>query len=186
MANEMTGFNFQPGQDDEMRRVMNRGANASGNNMANQALRVLSLRLPNVLGGRPLTPRSLTGPTMGGPGPNNGNPTLGVTGPNAGSGLGALVSGAVGGNASGGSGAPNITPGIGSTTPPGIIEGPGSGYTYGPTPGSPSNWTPTGPMTGGITGGNGGELANGGELPVMGGGIDFLSGLLRLFGQQRG
>lgn len=184
MANEMMGYSFQPGQDTEMRRAMNKGpAAGSGGNMANQALRVLSLRLPNVLGGRPLATRSMMTPGMGGNGPTTNN-GLGVTGPNSTSGLGALMSGALGGS-SPSSGAPNITPGIGPTTPPEIVDStPGGEYNYGPY--NPGGWT--GPITGGITGGggygSGAPSVGGGEqqMPTMD--MNLINGLMRLFGSR--
>lgn len=189
MADEMMGFSFQPGQDTEMRRAMNKGPmSGNGGNMANQALRVLSLRLPNVLGGRPLATRSLMTPGMGGNGPTTNN-GLGVTGPNASSsGLNAMLSGAIGGTSTG-PGAPNITPGIGPTTPPEIIDNPAGsgGYTYGPY--NPGGWS--GPITGGITGG--GNYGSGlptvdtqEQRPMPSLDPSMIAGLMRLFSGGRG
>lgn len=183
MANELTGFNFQPGQDNPMRRTMNQGASNAGGNMANQALRVLSLRLPNVLGGRPLSTSSLMTPPMGGTGPTGNGPSLTTTGA---SGPGANVTGGAG---FGSSQTPNFTPGLTNPNNPspisGTVDGGGS-YGYYPTPGSPSNWTPSGPFTGGITGNGNYGSGQGGiddnqQMPT----IDFnvIQGLMRLFGR---
>lgn len=181
MANELTGFSFQPGQDNGMRRMMNQGAQANGNNMASQALRVLSMRLPNVLGGRPLASKGLMAPPMGGNVP--------ATMLNAGGGQQASLSGAVGGAGS----TPTFTPGLGTGNGGNIDPengNNGSGYSYWPTPpGSPSGWTGSGPLTGGITGGGnygsgggGFELGGGApEFPTLG--PDIVAGLMRLFGR---
>lgn len=187
MANEMTGYSFQPGQDNGMRKTMNAGTQQSGNNMANQALRVLSLRLPNILGGRPLSPRSLMEPTMGGNGLGSGNQSLTVTGPNAtsSSGLGAVIGGAMSGSG-GGPGRPNITPGgIREIPPPvgdilnnGGGEGGNSGGGYSFFPSQPGGWT--GPITGGITGSTSGSVDNNMTMPTLD--LNILPGLLRLFG----
>lgn len=183
MANDMIGYNFQPGQDSGMQKAMNRGPAQAGGNMANQALRVLSLRLPNMLGGHPLASRSLMTPGMGGNGSTTNNGALSVTGPGASSGLGAMLSGAVGGTGSG-AGAPNFTP-AGITNPndpPQIVDNPGESYSQ---PYNPGGWT--GPITGGITGGGnygGGapSIGNETQMPTMD--MNLISGLMRLFGNR--
>lgn len=177
---EMMGYNFQPGQDNTMRRTMNQGATDAGGNMANQALRVLSLRLPNVLGGRPLSTGRLMTPPMGGTGPTGNGPSLATVGAN---GPGANVTGGVG---PGGGQAPSFTPGLTNpNNPPPIsgVENGGGNYSYFPTPGSPSNWTPSGPLTGGITGGGNYGMGGGTEtqMPTMD--LNVIQGLMRLFGR---
>lgn len=141
MTDEMMGYKFQPGQANMMKKSMN-GQASQGGNMANQALRVLSLRIPNVLGGKPLAPQSLMTPPTGGSGPTN-NP-LTVSGPGqAPSNLAAMISGAVSGSPSQSPQSPNFTPGVGDGNYAGGIQG-------APAPA----WdTQNGPAYGGITGG---------------------------------
>lgn len=61
----MIGQTFQPGQDTPLRRRLN-AQGASLSPMAQEALRVLSLRLPTVLAGRPTSPSDLLQPRVGG------------------------------------------------------------------------------------------------------------------------
>lgn len=64
MANDTIGYTFDP--TNNQRRLL-QGVNRGGQlgPMANEALRVLSLRLPNVLGGRPLSPDELLRAKLG-------------------------------------------------------------------------------------------------------------------------
>lgn len=66
----MIGYEFQPGQDKRLRTSLNRpqGGGGSLSPAANEAIRILSLRLPNVLGGRPPAPEDLLKPSVGGGG----------------------------------------------------------------------------------------------------------------------
>ncbi|MCR4340642.1 MAG: hypothetical protein NUW01_12245 [Gemmatimonadaceae bacterium] len=59
----MIGYTFQPGQDRQMKQSVN-GAGVSP--QVNRALQVLSLRLPRVLGGRPIAPGQMLQPHIGG------------------------------------------------------------------------------------------------------------------------
>lgn len=179
MPEETLGFNFQPGQANMLRRNMNQGAQAGGP-MANQALRVLSLRIPNVLGGKPLAPQSLMTPPTGGTGPTT-NP-LTVSGPGqAPHNLAATINGAVAGGPSSQPQSPNFTPGVEDGGYAGGIQG-------APAP----NWGPQGPTYGGITGGLEPTTGIMGSAPSYGAGgfgsmDDFMNpqallGLLSLFG----
>jgi hypothetical protein len=65
----MLGYEFQPGGD--QRRLL-RGVNQGRlGPQANEALRVLALRLPNVLGGSPISPSDLLRPRVGGSTPGS-------------------------------------------------------------------------------------------------------------------
>lgn len=60
------GYSFSPDQQKKARAGLNQGADQAPT--ANEALKVLSLRLPTVLGGNPVTPEELLKPTVGGVG----------------------------------------------------------------------------------------------------------------------
>lgn len=64
----MTGYTFQPDQNNRLKQL-NQGNGALGPH-ASEALRILSLRLPNFLGGgRPVAPAELLTPPVGGQAP---------------------------------------------------------------------------------------------------------------------
>lgn len=65
----MIGQTFQPGTDDAYRRTLNQQT-GSMSPTAQEALRVISLRLPSVLAGRPIAPTDLLQPRVGGVAPS--------------------------------------------------------------------------------------------------------------------
>src|SRR5262245_1441107 len=62
------GYEFQPDQEKRLRTNINQLSP-----FASQALQVLSLRLPNILGGRPISPDALLREAMGGTAPGGGS-----------------------------------------------------------------------------------------------------------------
>lgn len=63
------GFEFQPGGANDMKKKLNQGqaTGTGGGNNPSEVLKILSLHLPRVLGGRPLTPLGMDkGPGGGG------------------------------------------------------------------------------------------------------------------------
>jgi hypothetical protein len=84
----MIGFQFQPGSDQKrLLEGLNKGRLGP---MANEALRVISLRLPQVLGGSPIAPEDLLRPRIGGSTP----PTLDNGSQISGSGPAPILTGA--------------------------------------------------------------------------------------------
>lgn len=59
------GMTFQPRPEDFIRRRLNAQSGQLGP-MANEALRILSMRLPDILSGRPMAPSDLLRPRVGG------------------------------------------------------------------------------------------------------------------------
>lgn len=108
------GYQFQPGADDQYRKKLN-GLQLGP--LSNEALRVISLNLPSVLAGRPISPDDLLRPNVGGVAPSNAvldslRRVSGIAGLGSGSEssrLGQLSSSAL--NPGGSAGAPVITPG---------------------------------------------------------------------------
>lgn len=181
---ESIGYKFQPEDMSGMQRRMNQTTGQAGP-MASQALRILSLRLPSMLGGRPLSTRSMMTPGMGGQGP------LSVSNPGS-SNLQSLITGAVGGSGSPTSSSPVFTPG---TTGQSAYSGPiGEATSYQNPSSGPMAWTGpmagsateyqqpynpgdyTGPVTGGVTGQGG----NGQDYSWD----SVLGGLMQLFGNR--
>lgn len=70
----MIGQTFQPGTDNAYRRTLNQDNGQLGPS-AQEALRVMSMRLPTVLSGRPITPDALLKPRVGGAAPGSALPT---------------------------------------------------------------------------------------------------------------
>ena len=62
------GYEFQPGQEKRLRGNLNRPGGGALSPAANEAIRILSMRMPTVLGGRPPAPADLLKPAMGGSG----------------------------------------------------------------------------------------------------------------------
>jgi hypothetical protein len=60
------GHEFQPSEDKRLRQGLNKPAGGQLGPAAQQAIKILSLRIPNVLGGRPPAPADLLRPQMGG------------------------------------------------------------------------------------------------------------------------
>jgi hypothetical protein len=60
------GYEFSPQQDKRLRNGLNRPSDGMLNPAAQQAIKILSLRLPNMLGGRPPAPADLLKPPVGG------------------------------------------------------------------------------------------------------------------------
>lgn len=60
------GYEFQPGQEKRLRGNLNRPGGGALSPAAQQAIRVISTRMPNVLGGRPPAPEALLKPQVGG------------------------------------------------------------------------------------------------------------------------
>ena len=60
----MPSYDFQPDQQKRLRNTLNRGAGQLSPG-ASQALQILSLRLPDVLSGRPIAPDALLRPRVG-------------------------------------------------------------------------------------------------------------------------
>lgn len=60
------GYNFSPDQQKRLRNNLNAPGQGGLSPTANEAIKVLSLRLPNVLGGMPLGPETLLKQPMGG------------------------------------------------------------------------------------------------------------------------
>ena len=67
MMDESIGYTFQPQDAEMIRRKMN-GAAGGLSPQSSRALQILSLRLPNVMGGRPLAQQQLMTPPVGGSG----------------------------------------------------------------------------------------------------------------------
>lgn len=63
------GYTFEPGGN--QKKLLNGVNQGRLGPQANEALRVLSLRLPNVLGGSPISPEDLLRPRVGGSGPGS-------------------------------------------------------------------------------------------------------------------
>lgn len=61
------GYEFQPGDDERLRKRIQAGVSPN----SSQALQILSLRLPNVLGGRPIAPDDLLTSRVGGAAPGS-------------------------------------------------------------------------------------------------------------------
>lgn len=66
----MIGYQFQPDAEKRLRNSLNTSAGKLPA-MSNEALKILSLRIPNVLGGRPIAPDALLKEQMGGRGPGD-------------------------------------------------------------------------------------------------------------------
>jgi hypothetical protein len=141
---ESIGYTFQPQDAELIRRKMN-GAAGSIGPMASRALQILSMRLPSVMGGRPLASSQLMTPPVGGAG------APGPAGPvTPGGGLPGLIGGVLGGG--------DTLP-LPGNVPPFTPYGPGNGnrpsFTpgQGPDMGQPgSPLSPSGPTTGGGAG----------------------------------
>ena len=126
--NESIGYTFQPQDAELIKRKMNGAASMSP--LASRALQILSLRLPSIMGGRPLATTQLMTPNVGGNVPTGpaGPLVPGGGGYSGGSAQGPSggYSGGIGSGYSGGDGysgggipEPTFTPGAGPSIPGG-------------------------------------------------------------------
>lgn len=145
--NESIGYTFQPQDAELIKKKMNGAASMSP--LSSRALQILSLRLPSIMGGRPLASTTLMTPNVG------GNVPTGPAGPLVPGGGGQGPGGSYFGGAGGGVPAPTMPadptfiPGAGGTNPG--VQGtpyapsapnPDPGYDPLPDPGHyfPGNW----------------------------------------------
>ena len=121
------GYSFQPGNEKRLRQGLNKGRLGPA---ADEALKVISLRLPEFLGGNPLTPGLSAAPRVGGAGP--GAPPISIPGvPTVNSPIGQPPAGSTkysgGGGSSGGGLGGVLAEGLGQPPPPVFTPGEGEG-----------------------------------------------------------